>query len=146
MADTFFDLVFDGEASTDWLKPWNAEFASLFGPGLKASQATFGTPPAAPSAPLPLSAYAGTYSNDYVGDAVVATEDGGLVVKLGPGGKSVFPLTHFNRDLFIYHPMREAPEMSFAVTFEIGPDGKATEVTLDGLNDEGFGTLKRAEP
>lgn len=33
--------------------------------------------------------------------------------------------------------------MSSAVRFTIRPDGKATDVTIDSLNDVGLGTLKR---
>jgi CubicO group peptidase (beta-lactamase class C family) len=144
VADTFFDFVFDGEATRDWLTEWNGLFGSLFGPAIEAAKATFATPPTPPSPALPASAYAGTYANDYIGSAVIAEEAGGLVAKLGPNGEKAFPLKHFDRDLFLYYPYDEMPELPVAVTFETGPDQKATQVNFDDLNNEGLGVLRRA--
>ena len=142
MASAFFDLAFDGEVSRDWLPVFNQSFA--LAPVIEAAKATFATPPAAPSPALPLAAYTGTYSNSFVGDAVVAEENGGLVVKMGPDGVMSYPLTHFDRDLFIYYPTPEWPDVPVAVTFATGPDQKATQVTFDDLNGFGLGVLPRA--
>jgi hypothetical protein len=54
-----------------------------------------------------------------------------------------FPLTFFDRDLFTYSPLAETPDIPFAVTFEIGPDRKASQVTIEDLNDNGQGVLAR---
>jgi hypothetical protein len=35
--------------------------------------------------------------------------------------------------------------MPFAVTFQIGPDQKASQVTIEDLNDDGQGMLARVE-
>lgn len=145
VADTFFDYVLSGEPERNWLAAWNGMYESLFGPAIEAAQATYGTPPADATPALPLSAYVGAYANDYLGDAVVAEENGGLVLKLGPDGARSYTLTHFDRDLFTYRPHDEMPEMPVAASFRIGPDGQASELTLDGLNDLGLGTLKRGE-
>ena len=145
LADSFFDLVFAGAPKQDYVTQWNAVFDSLFGPAIEAAKKVYATKPATPSPALPLSAYAGTYANDYLGDAVVAEEDGGLVLKLGPDGAKSRPLTHFDRDLFIYYPTAEMPDMPFAVTFAIGPDQKASQVTIDDLNDDGQGVLARVK-
>jgi hypothetical protein len=143
VADTFFDLVFDGAPERDWLEPWNNLYDSMFGPAIEAANAVYGAPPADATPALPLSAYAGTYANDYLGDAVVVEEGEGLVLKLGPDGGKQVPLTHFDRDLFLYIPYDEMPETPAGVTFRIGPDGKASAVTLEDLDDLGMGTLKR---
>ena len=66
-----------------------------------------------------------------------------MEIRLGPEGKAVFQLSHFDRDLFTYRPYAEMPTMPFVVSFAIGSDQKATEVTLDDLNDLGLGLLKR---
>ncbi len=145
VADSFFDLVFTGDVTQDWLSKWNREFDALFTPAIEASKAMFGTPPASASPALPLSAYAGTYGNDYFGDAVIAEEAGGLVARLGPGGIKSFLLKHFDRDLFIFNPVPEMPDLAIAVTFEMGPDQKATQVTFDDLNDLGLGVFPRKE-
>jgi CubicO group peptidase (beta-lactamase class C family) len=145
VADAFFDFVFAGEPTRDWLVEWNKLFDALFGPAIEAAQKTFGTPPSSPSPALPASAYAGTYQNDYIGTATIAEDAGGLVVRLGPNGEKSFPLEHFDRDLFIYYPIEEMPDLPIAVTFETGPDQRATQVTFDDLNNEGLCTLKRAD-
>ncbi len=145
VAGTFFDLVFDGRPEQDWLEPWNKLYESLFGPAIEAAGAAYGTPPADAAPALPLSAYAGAYANDYLGRAVVAEEDGGLVLRLGPQGETRYPLTHFARDLFVYRPYDEMPGMPAAATFRVGPDGMAQALTLEDLDDLGMGTLTRSD-
>ena len=61
---------------------------------------------------------------------------------LGPAGRR-FPLKHFNRDLFLYAPYAESPGWTVGVTFQIGPDGRASQVTFENLDEDGNGTLKR---
>ncbi len=145
VANSFFDFVFAGEPTRDWLKRWNGLYGSMFEPASEMAKATYGKPPASPSPALPTASYVGTYANDYVGKAVVAEEGGGLVVRLGPGGKKTFPLKHFDRDLFVYFPYDEMPDTPFPVTFAIGPHQKAESATFDDLNGEGMGVLQRVE-
>jgi CubicO group peptidase (beta-lactamase class C family) len=142
IAMTFFDLVFKGEASRDWVALANAVFDTGYKEMLKPSLA-YATPPASPAAALPAAAYVGDYGNDYVGDARVVEDAGGtLFLQLGPAGRR-FLLTRFNRDVFTYNPMAEAPKARIGVSFLIGPDGKAAEVTIEDLNDYGMGRLTR---
>jgi CubicO group peptidase (beta-lactamase class C family) len=144
LADSFFDQVLDGKVSKDWTKEWDAVFAGLFGPAIEASKARFAKPPQPDSPALPLSAYAGRFSNDYFGTALITEEDGKLVLGLGPEGKRRFPLIPFERDLFLQHPAEEMPDFQSTVTFAIGSDGKAATVQIESLDDLGFGTFKRA--
>lgn len=143
LANAFFDLVMTGKADHDWVADWDQIYAGLFGPVVEAAVTRYGTPPASPLPALPLSAYAGTYANPYIGRAVVAEKDGALEIRLGPEGKAVFQLSHFDRDLFTYRPYAEMPTMPFVMSFAIGPDEKATQVTIDDLNELGLGVLKR---
>jgi CubicO group peptidase (beta-lactamase class C family) len=137
LADTFFDLVLTGQPTRDWVAAWNDLYGGLFAPAIEAAVERYGTPPAAPRPALPLSAYAGTYANPYIGEAVVSEEDGRLEIRLGPDGKAAFPLSHFERDLFTYRPTAEMPTVPVAVSFTIGPNEKATQVTLEDLNELG---------
>jgi CubicO group peptidase (beta-lactamase class C family) len=143
LADTFFDLVMTGQTTRDWIADWDSLYGRLFGPAMEAAVKRYGTPPASRLPALPLSAYTGTYANPYIGEAVVVEKDGWLEIRLGPGGKITFPLSHFDRDLFTYCPSPEMPTMPVAITFEIGPDQKATGVKIDDLNELGLGVLKR---
>jgi CubicO group peptidase (beta-lactamase class C family) len=143
IADSFFDLVFDGSVSRDWVSAWDAAFASLFGPAMAAARATWAAPPEPATPALPDAAYLGTYANAYAGEAVVAAEAGGLVLKLGPGGETVFPLIHFDRDTFLYDADAEMPGFHSAARFAVGPDGKATALTAESLDSNGLGTFTR---
>jgi CubicO group peptidase (beta-lactamase class C family) len=146
IAASFFDIVFDGAPSRDWTSAWNGVFTSLFGPAAEGALAQYGTPPANASPELPPSAYAGTYANDYLGEARVVTNGAGLVLHLGPDGKIRHQLTHFNRDTFTIRAspeMQDVPDVPSPLTFSIGGDGRAVTLTIDALNSMGQGTLRR---
>jgi hypothetical protein len=70
----------------------------------------------------------------YVGNAKVTESGGSLFLHL---------LAHFNRDVFVYTPMAEAPKARMGVSFLVGPDGNASEVTIEDLNEYGMGRLTR---
>jgi CubicO group peptidase (beta-lactamase class C family) len=141
VAATFFDLVFAGRPTRDWVTLANEAFAAGYKDMLKRSLA-YATPPASLASALPVSAYVGDYSNDYVGAAKVTESGGSLLLHLGPAGRQ-FPLAHFNRDVFVYAPMTEAPKARMGVSFLIGPGGKASEVTIEDLDEYGMGRLTR---
>lgn len=143
LAASFFDFVFTGKPQRDWVTHWNEIYAMNFGaPAMKAAMAPYASPPASIAPALPVSAYAGDYVNDYVGEAKVTESGGSLFLHLGPAGKR-FPLRHFNRDVFLYAPAAETPTWLTGVDFLIGPDGQASAVTIESLDGEGMGTLKR---
>lgn len=142
IAATFFDLVFKGEPTRDWVALANGVFEAGYKEMMKPTLA-YETLPASPAAALPVSAYVGNYRNEYVGEAKIEESGGSLFLHLGPAGKR-FPLTHFNRDVFVYSPMAEAPKARWGVSFLAGPDGTAAEVTIEDLNEYGLGRLMRA--
>jgi hypothetical protein len=142
IAATFFDLVFADRPTRDWVSEANTIFETGYKDSMKASLA-YAKPPSSPAPPLPASAYAGEYRNDYVGEAKVIDSNGSLFLELGPAGKR-FLLAPFNRDVFVYSPFAEAPTARMGVTFVIGPDGGAREVTIEDLNEEGLGRLARS--
>ena len=144
IAKTFFDLVFVGSPTRDWVAYANEIFDAGYKEMMKPSLA-YATPPASPAPALAISAYMGDYRNDYIGDAKVTESGGSLYLHLGPAGKR-FLLAHFNRDVFVYTPMAEAPKARSGVSFLIGPDGKASEVTVEDLNEYGLGRLTRVSP
>lgn len=140
---TFFDLVLKDGPTRDWVAAANEVFEKGYRDMLKPSLA-YEHPPAAAGAALSASAYAGTYGNAYLGEAKIVESDGSLALHLGPAGRR-FPLTHFNRDVFVYNPMAEAPRARLGVNFLIGPDGRAVEVTIEDLNEYGLGRLTRID-
>jgi hypothetical protein len=52
-------------------------------------------------------------------------------------------LQHFDRDVFTYQPVSENAYGPSAVTFNVGPAGKATAVVIENLDVEGQGTFTR---
>jgi CubicO group peptidase (beta-lactamase class C family) len=146
LADAFFDNVLDGAPSRDWVAVWNGIYDSIFGPkAVAAMGAALATPPANASPALPPAAYAGTYGNAYVGDAVVTEEGGGLVLTLGPDGAKRYPLRHFDRDTFVYSFSAEAPDVFSSAVFAIGPDGRAATLTLEDFGAGNAVLPRRAE-
>jgi hypothetical protein len=143
LANSFFDVVFEGESSRDWTAEYNRLFDALLGPAAKAAEATYGNAPPSATPALPLAAYTGTYANEYLGTATVSEEDGGLVLRVGPEGKMVFPLEHFDRDRFTYKGTPEMPDVPSPVVFAIRPDEKADSLTIADLNGIGQGVLTR---
>lgn len=141
IAFSFLDLVHEGKPGRDWLALLTPFFEDMSRPtyGLRVD---YGKEPAGKSPPLPAASYAGVYHNDFVGDAVVAQENGALVLKLGPSLRS-FPLAHFDRDTFTYQPGGEMASGPSGVTFRIGPDRVADTVTIENLDVHGSGTLTR---
>ena len=58
--------------------------------------------------------------------------------------KSSAPNWRFaDRDLFLTFPDAEMPDKPSAVRFVIGPDGKASSVTIEFLDEHKLGTLQR---
>lgn len=144
IAATFFDYVFAGQPTRDWVAAANEIFETGYAASMKPSLA-YATPPASPASALPASAYVGDYRNAYVGTAKVTEASGSLFLHLGPADKR-FPLAHFNRDLFTYTPFAEAPDARMGVNFLVGPDGEASEVTIEDLDGDGLGRLARVPP
>lgn len=142
LGNIFLDEALEGSATEDWLKIFKAVFARMMDP-------TY--PPLPPNPPkiatpaLAGAAYAGTYANDFFGQATVTSTDKGLVLSLGPEGKSQ-PLIHWDRDIFAYDPIGEMATGPSPVIFTVGPDGTAREMKIEHLDVHGAGTFRRETP
>ena len=141
VAFSFLDLVHGGKLGRDWFATMTPVFAELARPRY-GTRVDYQEEPTGKTPPLPAASYAGTYRNDFVGDAVVAGEDGRLLLKLGPEQRE-FPLAHYDRDTFTYQPEGEMAAGRSGVTFRIAPDRVADAVTIENLNVHGSGTLTR---
>ncbi len=93
---------------------------------------------------LPASAYRGIFAKDYVGPVEISGQDDALELRMGPAPQ-VFPLTHFERDVFTYQVDLEPPAPMTGVTFVIGPDGVAQALILDYFAGNGQQLLPRVE-
>ena len=145
LSDSFADLVFDGKVEKDWVKEWDDIYDGLLGPAVAAAKLTYAAASASATPALTLDAYTGRYANAYVGDAIVAEESGTLTLAIGPGAARSYAMRHFDRDLFLYFPDSETPDKPSAIHFAIGVDGKASTMTIESLDANGLGTLKRVD-
>jgi Domain of unknown function (DUF3471) len=137
----FADLVQYGKVTRDWF----AAYAALFVPMNTPFGSRVGKPALANPAPaLDLAAYAGTYANDYYGDAVIVRQRDGLIMKIGPA-PTEFAFTHLDGNVFTFTPHSEnASEGSISTaSFAADSSGKVTRLTIELLDQNGIGTFKR---
>ncbi|HUH40455.1 MAG TPA: serine hydrolase, partial [Castellaniella sp.] len=90
----YMDMVLYGEVTRDWVSGYGSAFERETAPIGSLAGLPF---PAAPTPPLALNAYTGTYANGYFGDAQVADSGGSLVLSMGPAGaQEQIPLKHWD--------------------------------------------------
>ena len=137
----FADLVQFGKVTRDWL----VDYGRLLAP----TNAPFGArvgkqPPANPTPALDMAAYIGSYANDYYGDAVIARQGDGLMLKMGPA-QVEYAFTHLDGPVFTFMPHSEnAIEGSISTaTFATDASGKVTALTIELFDQNGIGTFKR---
>lgn len=131
----FADLVQFGEVREDWRKLYGTAFAKMDAP---VGSLVGKNPPAKPAPPKPLSAYVGSYANEYWGAATVADDHGKLVVSLGPR-PDTYELTHWDGDVFTFGFISEnsPPGSISAATFA------GNRLTLEYFDDHKMGTFTR---
>jgi CubicO group peptidase (beta-lactamase class C family) len=138
IAQTFFDLAMYGKSTADWVAIWNGLYQKL-AQSFELTSPYTGTPPADATAALPLSAYAGKYTNDYVGLINFIVGASGDMNLTFPGSSNdSLQVVHWDRDNFYIN--LESPA---GVLFTIGADGNASSVTIDAFNTNGGGMFTR---
>jgi CubicO group peptidase (beta-lactamase class C family) len=141
LAESFLDLALEGRITRDWAALAGPVFAAMnespYGRGVDYTR-----PPADRQPPLAAASYVGTYASDLYGDAEVAVEGDGLVVRLGPA-RMAYPLWHYDRDVFAYQPVGENAYGPSGVTFQLGPSQTASSMTLENFDLHGQGTFTR---
>ncbi len=138
---SFIDLVHLGKVEKDWFALFKQIFDAMF-KAMAGDEPDYSKLPAQPLHSLPADAYAGTYRNEYFGDIKILVKDRGLAVQLGPK-KTLYTLTHYDRDVFIYQPEGETAGSLSGIIFQIGPNQKAETVVIKALNKRGHGTFIR---
>jgi hypothetical protein len=141
LAAGFFDLVFEGAITRDWVALYGQVYDE-FWKGIIDEYPVYPPPPVPPVPARPLAFYAGTYANDLNGSVEVVPAGRGLALRLGPN-KVTYPLTHYDGDTFLFLPVAENAYTASGARFAFGPRGPATRVTIDYYNFDGQGTLTR---
>ncbi len=140
IAFTFTDLALYGKTTQDWLQLFKKVFANPAAVGVTFG-ADYSRPPTPPTPPLARNAYLGTYNNNFFGEIQIVEKGDGLAIVEGPH-KRVYPLKHYDRDIFTYETEGENAVGATGVTFTMGPDGKPATVVVENLNVGGEGTFK----
>lgn len=141
LTESFFDVVLDGELDRDWMA-FAAEKIEEQEAADRAKLTDYSKRPAKSNPPLTLAAYTGKYVNDFFGEIEVAEKDGKLVLRAGPKPLE-FPLTHWDRDVFVFQPTGEMALGRSGVEFTVGPNGKAARVRVEFWDVNGQGTFAR---
>ena len=125
------DLVQTGAIQHDYgqllIPVFEAEMAPAYG-----VEDNYATPPANPTPALPNDIYVGHYFNDFYGDVMIAEDGDGLVIKIGPE-QTAYPMTFYDRDLFLFVPPGENGGRASTMVFSIGIDGLASQVAVEYL-------------
>jgi len=129
IADEYTDVLFHGRAGRNWLE-------DLWGPGL----APLTTPkivekPASPAPARPMSAYAGTYANDYSGPITVVPNGAGFALLLGPNGMTQLLFEPLDGDTFAGFFPLEIQGAMVPITFEFDGDPSRASAVVIGSPD-----------
>jgi CubicO group peptidase (beta-lactamase class C family) len=140
LALTVLDIV-QGVDVPDWLARLVPAFEALNAPTYGVDS-DWTTVPVDPTSALASEAYTGNYQNVFYGDVEIAASGDALVLRIGPEPQE-FPLTHFDRDTFIWQPTGENAYGLSGLTFSIGENGQASGFSDQYLASGGAGELTR---
>ena len=143
VAVEFLDLFHSGKESKDWLSVTGEQFKKVMASAYSGSKDYSKMPrPAAAAAAKPLSAYTGAYRNDYYGQIEITEDNGSLWMRL-PAEGSLYSLTLWDGDTFVYRYKGEPGAMTRGVKFTLGD---RPEVLVENLAEEGSGTFTKVGP
>ncbi|MDK2123011.1 serine hydrolase [Parachitinimonas caeni] len=143
LAQNFVDTTLYGKPTQDWLALFRQVFSQGSAIGLL-PVSDFSKPPTVTTPPLANDAYIGRYGNNPLfGEAVISEQAGQLVLTFAQQ-KVAYPLRHYQRDTFTYDTIGENAVGPAGVTFTIGSDGKASEVSIENLSATGQGVFRRS--
>ncbi len=79
---------------------------------------------------LPLASYAGTYTDAWYGDVVMAMENGKLAIRFTKTPSLVGDLEHWQHDTFVARWRDRELRADAFVTFALNPDGTVDQVKM----------------
>ncbi len=94
--------------------------------------------------PLPLSRYAGSFSNPAYGTVTVREKSGSLALAIGPRPVEM-PAVHFSGNIFMIS-LPGMPESDSPATFVVPSGGSATRLQLEWLSEVKGGWFERTGP
>jgi CubicO group peptidase (beta-lactamase class C family) len=139
---TFFDLYKYGAPQRDWLTLFGGIFRTIIeNSNNESKDYSKLTPPSSPAPSGPLSAYLGTYRNDYYGEVEISKVGGSLWMRL-PADGALYTLTHWDGETFTYRFEAEQGIGTRGVVFSLGG---TPQVLIENLALEGNGVFTRIE-
>ncbi len=141
LGTTFLDIALYGKPTQDWFALFKQVYSNPAAIGTVLGF-DYSKQPASRAPSLKNDAYIGRYANDFFGDVSIVEKGGGLAIVQGPKSET-FSMKHYDRDTFTYETEGENAVGKSGITFTVGADGKATEVTVENLNVRGEGRFKR---
>jgi CubicO group peptidase (beta-lactamase class C family) len=123
-----------GAPATDWLAAYRTVTAR--GDSLTAAEEArmAATRDTASRPPLPLSRYAGTYTDAWYGDVTIVLERGGLVIRFAHTPALVGDLTHWQYDTFVARWRDRELRADAFVTFTLDPRGGIVEARMRAVS------------
>ncbi len=79
---------------------------------------------------MPLASYAGTYTDAWYGDIVMAMENGKLAIRFTKTPSLVGDLEHWQHDTFVARWRDRELRADAFVTFALNPDGTVDQVKM----------------
>jgi CubicO group peptidase (beta-lactamase class C family) len=143
----FLELAQFGEVRTDAWDFYQTAFRNAIKAAFASSSVSADAPPANAKPAQPLANYAGTYHNDYFGDAVVTVVNSALQLHMGPtDGGMTWTLTHWDGDVFkLWQGTEDASQTTVsAITFNFSGT-KATLTDEYYQRTSRVGTLTRIQ-
>ena len=126
---------------------YQTAFRSAIKDAFASSSVAAAVPPSNAKPAQPLANYAGTYHNDYFGDALVTVVNGALQLHMGPAdGGMTWTLTHWDGDVFkLWQGTEDASQTTVsAITFNFsGPKATLTDEYYQRTSR--LGTLTRVQ-
>ena len=139
LAFRFFDMYLDNP-DVDWSSQMLTEMKER----MKKAESELPVTPENPLPAMSLENYSGDYRNDVYGKINIAKRNKNLVLTIGPR-KVKMHLKPWNRDIFsIYWPLyNDVSEPGVFASFQVGPEGAVTGLTINLLNEDGCGVFKK---
>lgn len=142
IAAIFTDIALHGKTTQNWLPLFRSIFSdpSTFG---VSENKTYDKPKQTEVAAHSDDAYIGKYENEFYGELQIVKTGSGLSMIIGPK-KMTFPLKQFDRDIFTYQIESEDLSGLSGLRFDVDANGKAAQVLVENLNQNGQGCFKLA--
>lgn len=132
VVEMFLDLATEGEVTRDWLGLYTELIEATIYPE---PEVDYGVPVEDPTPAQDDAAYVGTYESPIYGTAEVRAASEGLELVLGPE-PLVFPLDHYDGDVFWFEPTGENAVNPSDATFGVGSDGVTPTLHIGWLDGE----------